>query len=60
MHQVSGRRVRVDQFCNLGNVLDRTSDPEPSALIDLGGDRPQKIKISYPEFDVLAARVARG
>jgi hypothetical protein len=29
--------------------------------LDLGGDdEPQKIKISYPEFDVLAARVARG
>ena len=27
MHQVSGRRVRVDQFCNLGNVIDRTGDP---------------------------------
>ena len=28
MHQVSGRRVRVDQFCNLGNVIDRTGDPD--------------------------------
>jgi hypothetical protein len=61
MHQVSGRRVRVDQFCNLGNVIDRTGDPEPSALINLGGDDgPQRIRISDPEFDRLAGRVARG
>ena len=27
MHQVSGRGVRIDQFWNLSNVIDRTSDP---------------------------------
>jgi hypothetical protein len=32
MHQVAGKSVRVDRFRNLGNVIDRTGDHEPSAL----------------------------
>jgi acyl-CoA synthetase (AMP-forming)/AMP-acid ligase II len=44
---------------NLGDAVDRTGDPEVTAIIDLGGD-PALRHYSYREFDALCAAVARG
>jgi len=44
---------------NLGDAIDRSGDPEATAIIDLGGD-PAPRHYSYREFDGLADAVARG
>jgi len=49
----------VIRFRNLGEAIDRSGDPEATAIIDLGGD-PARLHYSYREFDGLADAVARG
>ena len=44
---------------NLGDAIDRSGDPEATAIIDLGGDRAPR-HYSYREIDALANGVARG
>jgi len=44
---------------NLGDAIDRSGDPDATAVIDLGGD-PAPRQYSYREFDGLANAAARG
>lgn len=47
------------RFRNLGDAIDRSGDPDTTAIMDLGGDEAPR-HYSYREFDGLADAVARG
>src|ERR1051325_6775816 len=50
---------RPTRFHNLGDALDRSGDPDATAIIDLGGEAPPRF-YGYRELDRLAASVRRG
>jgi acyl-CoA synthetase (AMP-forming)/AMP-acid ligase II len=47
------------QFENLGDLIQRESDPDKIAIIDLGGENPPR-EFSYGRLDELARGVARA
>jgi long-chain acyl-CoA synthetase len=47
------------KFKNLGDLIDRTRDLDKIAVIDLGGEPPER-KFPYAELDALANGVARS
>src|SRR5512142_2527449 len=51
--------VRMTGWRNLGDAINRDSDPEQIALIDLGGETAPR-SYSYRAFDALADAAARG
>src|SRR5204863_1048420 len=47
------------RFENLGDLIERDSDPDKAAIIDLGGETPPR-EFSYRRLDELARGVARA
>ncbi|MGH8600647.1 MAG: hypothetical protein ACRET1_08275, partial [Burkholderiales bacterium] len=53
------RSGQSPRFVNLGDLIDRTADPDKIALIDLV-DSARPRDVSFRQLDAMAQAVARG